>query len=293
MRRRRSLWPLLAAAAGLGVVVIASVRRSPALAEWERKALVGGDVGREGVEVDPAEPSIGSGLPGDHCVLLGIDEEADDAPYCIANPLGDKRFAPADRGVPQSTIPASSSWPTMTWHPDRLKVSYWTSDGVRGYSGRAFGTRRTDDDGAIRKHAGVDLFAREQDIVVAPEVGTVLAILPFTAGTWAVYIRSGSRVINLGEVEAYSWRKFKIAPGVAVVEGQKLARVGVQEKGSTMLHLETYEVGAATDAEIIAAIRARELSWPADEKPHPWLRDPSAYLVQTSARTYRRETELA
>jgi hypothetical protein len=256
---------------------------------WEREALAVGDVGSEGAALEHDEEPVGSGQPGDHCILLGIDESADDAPYCIADPLKDKRFAPVDRGAPQSTIPASSSWPTMTWHQDRLKVSYWTADGVRGYSGRAFGTRRTDDDGALRKHAGVDLFARDQDIVVAPEAGTVLAILPFTAGTWAIYLRSGSRVVNLGEVEAYSWRKFKIAPGSGVAEGQKLARVGVQEK-STMLHFETYDVGSATDAEVVEAIRARALSWPADEQPHPWLRDPSAYLVQTSARAYRRET---
>src|SRR5690606_13340370 len=153
----------------------------------------------------------------------------------------------------------------LTSHSGRLVVSYWTAGGVRGYSGLAFAASRMVVEGAT-KHAGVDLFARKGDVVVAPEDGRVLAILPFNAGTWAVYVRSllDDGVVNLGEVEKLSWREFGVKPGQTVHVGQPLARIGVQAKGSTMLHLETYGVDGVDDETVVAAIRAGELSWPAD-----------------------------
>lgn len=273
----------LGVGAGAGLLAWLRWRRT-----WEYNAGLGGDVGDEGTPDEPEVPPVGTGHPSEHCPL-GADDDAGD-PHCVVEPLGDPRFTPADRGAPPSSIPSSSTWPLASKHPGRLTVSYWTAGGVRGYSGRAFATRRSDSDGSKRKHAGVDLFARDQDVVLAPEAGTVLAILPFTGGTWAIYIRAGSRIVNLGEVEAHSWREFNVEPGQAVAQGQKLARIGEQDEGSTMLHLETYEVGDTPDVDVIETIRARALSWPAEAQAHAWLRDPSGYLVQTASRTYRRET---
>lgn len=294
-----------AAAVGLGTALL--VRRRVAgpklaaplpaakLEPWEQQALAAGDVGDPEGDHPPGvdDVPIGSGKPAEHCLLLGVVEWHDDLdPHCVANPLADSRFAPVGRGAPMVAIPSSSIWPVRTKHSGRLTVSYWTANGVRGYSGRAFAASRVDSKkGQVRqrKHAGVDLFARAGDVVVAPEDATVLAVLPFNAGTWAVYLRSrsGDRVVNLGEVENLSWREFGVAPGIAVVEGQPLARVGVQAKGSTMLHLETYEVGAATDEDVVAQLRAG-MSWLAEQPAPAWLRDPSGYLVMAASRTYKR-----
>jgi murein DD-endopeptidase MepM/ murein hydrolase activator NlpD len=279
----------------------AGLRRTPTqvaeaeLEPWEREALQAGAVGLPeghdpaGVDAIP----VSRGVPDDYCITLGAGEADGDEtePYCVLDPLSDPRFAPVHRGVPASALPSNSTWPVLTSHSGRLVVSYWTAAGVRGYSGRAFAAKRTDDDGP-RKHAGIDLFANDGDTVVAPEDGRVLAILPFNAGTWAVYVRSmlDDRVVNLGEVEKFSWREFGVKPGQPVQVGQPLARIGVQTKGSTMLHFETYGVEGVDDETIIAAIRAGELSWPADAAAPRWLRDPTGYLLTAAKRTYQRES---
>ena len=260
-------------------------------ADWEREALAAGQVGvPEGRPVAFDASPIGRGDPSEHCLALAAAGEAAElGPHCVFDPVVDPRFAPVDRGAPPATIPSSSTWPVLTKHASRLVVSYWTTEGARGYSGRAFAAKREDDDGN-RHHAGVDLFARAGDIVVAPEDGTVLAILPFNAGTWAIYLRSllGDRVVNLGELEPYSWREFGLAPGRAVVEGQPLGRIGVQSGGSTMLHLETLATDGAGDSVLLDEIRSGALSWPTDKPAPPRLRDPSGYLLTAASRTYRR-----
>ncbi len=294
--RIRTATIVLGIAAATGVVLTARWFFGRRLAPWERAAEDIGDVGDpEGHDPNAEEPAIGTGTPDEHCVLLGAD--ADDLdPHCVTDPLSDPRFAPVYRGAAASAIPSSSSWPVKTKHGGRLLVSYWTAGGHRGYSGRAFAADREDVvDGKIyeRSHAGVDLFARAGDVVVAPEDAKVLAILKFNAGTWAVYLRAGGRVVNLGEVEKLSWRKFGISPGVVVVEGQPLARVGTQAEGSTMIHFETYWVGSMTDEEVVDAIRSGAMSWPRDQAAPSLLRDPSGYLVMAASREYRREMAAA
>jgi hypothetical protein len=295
---------IAAAAVGLGTVlavrrVVDGKTKTPTgLEPWEREALAAGDVGvPEGADpfvVD--ELAVGRGVPTEYCVTLRAASDDDDelVPHCVIDPLEDPRFAPVDRGAPASAIPSSSTWPVRTRHSGRLVVSYWTASGARGYSGRAFAAKRVDRDEGVtheRRHAGVDLFARAGDVVVAPEDGTILRILPFHAGTWGIYLRSmlGDRVVNLGEVEKLSWREFDVRPGQAVLEGQALARIGVQARGSTMLHVETYAAEGVSDEELVAAVRAGELSWSADEPAPKWLRDPTGYLLMAARRTYLRE----
>lgn len=290
--RIRTAAVVLGIAAATGVALAARRLFDSRLEPWERVAEELGNVGDpEGHDPNAEEPAIGTGLPDEHCVLLGADADNVE-PHCVTDPLSDTRFAPVYRGAAASAIPSSSIWPVKTKHGGRLLVSYWTAGGHRGYSGRAFAADREDVvDGRVyeRSHAGVDLFARAGDVVVAPENAKVLAILKFNAGTWAVYLRAGGRVVNLGEVEKLSWRKFNISPGVAVVEGQPLARVGIQAEGSTMIHFETYWVGGMTDEEVIEAIRSGAMSWARDQPAPPLLRDPSGYLVMAASRTYRRE----
>ena len=290
--------PILAfTAAGVGAAMMLRRRAAPErLPAWERAALVAGEVGEaEGEHPEPDAPPVGGGTPEAHCRLLAATPDQPDAPagaYCVADPLGDPRFAPVDRGAPLSSLPSSSTWPVLTEHRSRLVVSYWTEGGAQGYSGRAFGAKRVDTrDGETlpRRHAGVDLFGRAGDVVVAPEDGRVIRVLPFYQGTWAIYLRSalGERVVNLGELAQGSWREFGVKPGQLVLEGQPLARIGLQAKGSMMLHLESYGVADVSDEELVAAIRGGVLRW-VDDAPPAWLRDPSAYLITAATRTYRR-----
>ncbi|KIG12866.1 hypothetical protein DB30_00933 [Enhygromyxa salina] len=50
----------------------------------------------------------------------------------------------------------------------------------------------------------------------------------------------------------------------------------------------SYGVGNVSDDDVVAAIRAGELSWSADAPAHTWLRDPSGYLLIAANRTYKR-----
>lgn len=260
---------------------------------WEIEAATAGDVDPgHGHEPPPTTP-VASGSPDDFCTSIPkLGAGPDDlAPVsCVVDPATHPDHAPAWRGAPQSTSPSSSIWPVLTKHKRRLVVSYWGPTGVRGDSGRTFGTLRHEDDGTERRHAGVDLFAEEGDIVVAPEDGHVLAILPFHEGSWALYLRSmlGDRIINLGEIEPPSWREFNIKKGQTVIQGQPLARIARLRK-STMLHVEVANVPeTATDEDIEANIRARGWAWLA-EHPPTILRDPSGYLLTAAHRTHQRE----
>lgn len=217
-------------------------------------------------------------------------ENGKDAPWKVVDPLKDERFAPKPRGAPFAPIGADSTWPVITRAPGRLATSYLGNDGWHGYSGRAFNSKRATDEGEIRRHAGVDLWGREGDKVVAPESARILAILPFHHGTWAVYlITPDRRVINLGEVEKYSWREFKARPGLDVQQGQPLARIGRQTHGSTMVHYEMYDGRDADDEQLVSMIRGSQFQWLDKDNPPPRLYDPTAYLLTAASRTYRRE----
>lgn len=273
------------------------------LEPWEVEAVHGLGVGHD-EPVDPDEPAIGTGDPSDYCGpalgLLGGGES------CLGDPLEDPRFAPVDRGAPFAPASPGALWPTITWHPSRLVVSYQAAEGWRGSSGRAFGSDRETDDGEARKHVGVDLSAKAGDPVVAPIAAKVLWVGPFYRGTSAVYLRAGDLVINLGEVADLSWRDFRlpaavqlpgekapsnrIRPGVHVLAGQKLARVGAQEQGgATMLHLELYDARGRTDAQMIELIRKGKLRWlGASSLPPAEVYDPSWWLLSAALADWRR-----
>lgn len=270
------------------------------LEAWEEEAEAAGDVSDDHDKLleSDAEP-VGKGSPDEHCFGVAVAFGPDGTPLvgggeefeCVSDPLGDPRFAPVDRGAPMAAVPANSTWPLRTRHRRRLVTSYFTQEGVRGSSGRTFASQRFTEEGVERSHVGVDLFAGENDVVLAPEAGRVIAVLPFHLGTWAIYLRTKqNQIVNLGEVKAYSWREFGVHPGLEVVMGQALARVGVMGDDSTMLHTEIYDASDLPDEEVVRKIRAGEYQWFAGEKAPEGVRDPSAYLVMAGTYTHRRES---
>jgi murein DD-endopeptidase MepM/ murein hydrolase activator NlpD len=199
-------------------------------------------------------------------------------------------YAPVDRGAPMAPTSPDAIWPVKTDSRAYLQVSYWSDKGVRGRSGNAFGAKRKDSSGGSMFHAGMDLGGDEGDVVVAPEDGTVVDIVKFYHGTWALYLRTRDDVVlNLGEIAYPSWREFGITPGAAVKRGEPVARVGQMFEGS-MLHVEAWDGGGLTDEQMRLFLRqglsSGGLVWRDRSAPPERLLDPSAYLLQASENQY-------
>lgn len=260
------------------------------LEPWEQDTAEVETISDEVIEAPPEGLRIEGGAPSELCPAMEGFAGAEDAAYCVVDPFGDPRFAPREQYAPLAPINPLATWPLETSNQRRLVTSYWSEDGtLRGSWGRQFGAKRAGKDG-VQWHAGVDLFANPGDAVVAPESGTVLAILPFYHGSWAVYLLTADRrVINLGEIEKLSWREFGVKPGQAVERGQPVARTGKMKGGSTMLHVEIYDSRLREPAEMIMGIRKGKMRWFDKEAPPAELMDPSAYLLQSAVTTYRRE----
>lgn len=260
---------------------------------WEIEAEAGGPVDPH-IDEHVSEPIdtkliVGEGLPDELCHkaaegTLGGDPSG---VICVIDPLADPDYAPRASAAPMAATHDDAIWPIGEdgTHKRRLAVSYWTEKGIRGKWGRYFGADR-----GSRKHSGIDIFANVGDPVRAPQDGRVIAILPFTKGTWAVYVKlRDGQVANLGEIAKRSWREFKIKPGMEVERGTPVARVGLADDGAHMLHFELYDGGAVDDATLVEQIRQGKMQWPREAAPPELLLDPSAYLVDASARTYRAE----
>ena len=98
-----------------------------------------------------------------------------------------------------------------------------------------------------RYHAGIDVFGDYHDIIVACEAGTVVNLYPFYPKdhplVWCLLVQGKSgTVINYGEVDPASLKKYGIKKGMEVVAGQPIAAVGRMVQDS-MLHFETYPAG--------------------------------------------------
>jgi len=98
-----------------------------------------------------------------------------------------------------------------------------------------------------RYHAGIDVFGDYHDIIVACEAGTVVNLYPFYPKehplVWCLLVQGNSgTVINYGEVDPASLKKYGIKKGMIVVPGQPIAEVGRMVQDS-MLHFETYPAG--------------------------------------------------
>jgi murein DD-endopeptidase MepM/ murein hydrolase activator NlpD len=101
--------------------------------------------------------------------------------------------------------------------------------------GRNFGASR---DGG-RKHAGCDLIAPKGSPIYAIGDGEVIqAEYDFYEGTNALEVKHGSYVVRYGEILPKS--ASGLAAGSKVSKGQLIAKVGLLNSGSSMLHFEMY-----------------------------------------------------
>ncbi len=141
---------------------------------------------------------------------------------------------PKSRGVPFYGGDPCPAWPTVSTHSRGHEVAY-RDGGPHGNQSRAFSACR---DGCSRHHAGVDLYARAGDPVLAMEGGRVVAIQTFAGGLMAVLVESSHGVVLYGEVD-----RIRVKRGDIVGKGVQLAQVGMWPSGSHMLHLETYARG--------------------------------------------------
>jgi murein DD-endopeptidase MepM/ murein hydrolase activator NlpD len=169
--------------------------------------------------------------------------------------------------------PPRSYWPVQTRHPSARVVSYRTTTGtIVGSPGRRFmASRKGERDGVrtARNHAGVDLFARVGDPVIACENGTITDFSFFYNAksgqrTCKILVEHSGAVINYGEVAPDSFTRTRLKPGLSVRAGQVIGFVS----DTGMLHFETYAPGTKTS-----------FRWWTGDSPPPRLLDPTRYLL--------------
>ena len=168
--------------------------------------------------------------------------------------------------VPFAMSNSNLRWPVITKHVRGHEVPYKTLDGKYvGNSARSFGVPRQD---GIRKHAAIDLYCYGDDVVIAMESGTVVGIQGFLGPTKALLIQGDSGVVSLyGEIKNNSWSEFALKKGTKVKAGQPIARIGINDAGTSMLHFETYTKGTTQNAQ-----------WKGS--PPSNLLNPTKYLLQ-------------
>lgn len=129
-------------------------------------------------------------------------------------------------------------WPIVTSHQNKFTISYRTISGkIIGNGARRFMAKRGD----AKYHVGIDVYARDGDMVLACESGQIVNIYHFYHGAYAIIVQCNTGlVINYGEVKRNSWKEFGVREGSKVKRGQPIARIGTMSGGSSMLHFETY-----------------------------------------------------
>lgn len=168
--------------------------------------------------------------------------------------------------VPFAVGSSNLKWPVITKHVRGKEVPYKKVDGKYvGNAARSFGVPRQD---GIRKHAAIDLYCYGEDVVIAMESGVVVGIQGFLGPTKALLIQGDSGVVSLyGEIKNNSWSEFDIKKGTKVKAGQPIARIGINDAGTSMLHFETYTKGTTQNAQ-----------WKGS--PPSNLLNPTKYLLQ-------------
>jgi murein DD-endopeptidase MepM/ murein hydrolase activator NlpD len=213
---------------------------------------------------------------------------------------------------PVDLLPASSGTPSAIggnatsasfYPPDAPSISggVWPVSGTKDYrvaqgmSGRAIGHERSS---GARTHAGIDLFAKHKDTLVAVADGQIINFYFFYRGTFCLFVDHGSFVVNYGEVEpdslaqyglktpmyrsekgptmTYSSRGASLVPilapkGSKVQAGQPIAKVG-QMFRSSMLHIEVYASGTKNNKRWV----------PFQSSPPSGLLNPTNTLIEIS-----------
>jgi len=179
--------------------------------------------------------------------------------------------APMQRGGVPFADPTGRFWPVQTLLADKYQVAYKGTDGTyRGRAGRAFWARRSvsSKTGLRRRHIGIDLWADEGDVVIAPEDGTITRARAYYRGTDALMLQTDSGIVlGLCEVRARSWEAFGLEVGSRVAGGEPVAVVG-RMRVDSMCHVVAYAQGTTKHLHAY------------DGAPvNPALRDPSKYLL--------------
>jgi murein DD-endopeptidase MepM/ murein hydrolase activator NlpD len=175
--------------------------------------------------------------------------------------------------IPFAIGDCNALWPVITNHSRAYEVPYKNLEGkyVNGNSARAFGATRED---GQRYHVGIDLYCNDQDVCIAVEDGTIVGIQGFLNITKALLLQTKSGMVVLyGEIEDGSWNDFTIKKGSIVKKGQKICRIGKNQKGTQMLHFETYVKGTIKNS-----------SWSKGSKTPPNnILNPTKYLLNIAS----------
>lgn len=181
-------------------------------------------------------------------------------PYPQASPHG---VPFAEGGNPIWPIAPSSH------NSRKYTVSYKDTQGKwHGAAARSFKWGR-----GSRYHVGMDLYANPGDVVLAPEDGVVVGKQTFLLGTGAMLIRLDSGItVLLGETEMGAADRLGVHVGSRVVRGQPVTRVGLNDAGTYMLHLETY-----------ACCPTQNIRWYKGRPTPVVIRDPTDWLLRAKA----------
>jgi len=162
-------------------------------------------------------------------------------------------------------------WPVVTDHPRWNAISAQPACPNL----RCFGAPRpvSQLDNPRRHHAGVDLFARAGDAVIAIEAGEVLGFYPFLRArtgemSYALLIAHAGYVANYAEVRDPPLVRI----GDTVAPGQRIALIS----DTAQLHFETYAPGAG-----------RNRSWPHGAPQPAGVLDPTERLRDLAQRGTR------
>lgn len=247
-------------------------RLAPHHKEWKEAGGYHGDVGAHNDMVPMwfwwAMPRFYPAAEGDqHAGLKAHDQPApahDDPPRPLvtggewadvppaAAPWAGPGVDPKPNGTALFAPPSGLYWPVRN-----PKSSYGRAVSYLGADNKGYGFGKGTSDrhflagrpagGNDRFHAGIDVYGDHHDVIVACEAGTVVNQYLFYPKdnplvSCLIVQHDSGVVINYGEVEPASLKKYGMKKGVRVQPGQPIAEVGRMVHDS-MLHFETYPSG--------------------------------------------------
>jgi hypothetical protein len=157
--------------------------------------------------------------------------------------------------------------------------------------------------GAVRKHSthmGIDLYTREGEEVFPVEVGTVIAVEPFTGphdgtpwwlDTWAVLVAGPSGVVCYGEIIPRAdiavgdlVDVFNVLGHVTPVIMEHRARPDIPGHSRAMLHLEWYtpDIASRVFSSAERCVVFKRNRWPCGTAQPAYILDPTARLQRST-----------